>query len=99
VAVHREQWLPARRNPTCVDHPISFMAALGPEDQARTGLPWVADLVLANPGRVANRTFGLSSWLIEIRSAAFDTGASPEWQRVVDALVVGGVTRLAPYSE
>ncbi|MHB8464451.1 MAG: hypothetical protein ACYDD7_06385 [Acidimicrobiales bacterium] len=95
-----EKWLPlARGNPTCVDHLISFLAALGPEHQARIGLPWIANLVLADPGRVANRTFLLSSWLIEVRAAASDVGLSPDWQRVVDALVVAGVTRLAPYSE
>lgn len=95
-----EQWLPlAQGNPTCVDHLISFLGALGPEDQARIGLPWVANLVLANPGRVANRSFLLSSWLVGVRPAAADAGLLPDWQRVVDALVVAGVTRLAPYSE
>ena len=59
----------------------------------------VADLVLAEPSRVANRSFLISSWLIEIRSAASDAGLLPDWQQMVDALVVAGVTRLAPYSE
>ncbi len=95
-----EKWLPlARGNQTCVDHLISFLRALGPQDQARIGLPGVANLVLANPGRVANRSFLLSSWLIEVRPAATDANLLPDWQRVVDALVVAGVTRLAPYSE
>ena len=95
-----EQWLPlAQGNPTCVDHLIGFLRPLAPEDQARVGLPWVASLVLADPGRVANRTFLLSSWLIEIRQAASDAGLLSDWQRVVDALVVAGVSRLAPYSE
>jgi hypothetical protein len=79
--------------------PSSFLRALKPEDQARIGLPWVADLVLANPGRVANRSFLVSSWLIEVRSAASDAGVLPDCQRVVDALVVAGGSRLAPYSE
>jgi DNA-binding transcriptional ArsR family regulator len=95
-----EQWLPlARGNATCVDHLISFLGALAPDDQARIGMPWVADLVLANPNAVANRTFLLPSWLIDVRPAASDTRMLPDWQRVVDALVVAGVTRLAPYSE
>jgi DNA-binding transcriptional ArsR family regulator len=94
------QWLPfARGTPTCVDQLIGFVAPVGPEDQARVGLPWVASLVLADPGRVANRTFLLSSWLIEVRPAASDAGVLSDWQRVVDALVVAGVSRLAPYSE
>jgi hypothetical protein len=95
-----EQWVPlAEGDPTCVDQLISFVAALTVEDQARFGLPWITDLVLAAPGRIANRTFLLSSWLIEIRSPASDAGLHSEWQRIVDALVVAGVTRLAPYSE
>ena len=95
-----EQWLPiAQGNPRCVDHLISFLGPLEPEDQACVGLPWVAKLVLADPGRVANRTFLLSSWLIEVRQAAPDADLLSDWQRVVDALVVAGVSRLAPYSE
>jgi hypothetical protein len=95
-----EQWLPmAQGNPTCVDQLVSFLRPLASEDQARVGLPWVASLVLADPGRVANRTFLLSSWLIEVRQAASDAGLLSDWQRVVDALVVAGVSRLAPYSE
>lgn len=95
-----ERWLPiAQGNPTCVDHLISFIAPLPAGDQARVGLPWIANLVLANPGRAANRTFLLSSWLVEVRQAASDAGLLSDWQRVVDALVVAGVSRLAPYSE
>lgn len=95
-----EQWLPlAQGDPTCVDHLIGFVRPLPPEDQARTGLPWITRLVLANPGTVANRTFLLSTWLVEIRQPASDAGLLSDWQRVVDALVVAGVARLAPYSE
>ena len=95
-----ERWSPsAAGNPTCVDQLISFLSALPLDDQVRHGLPWVAALVLADPGRVAGRSFLLSTWLIEARSAATDTGILPDWQRVVDALVVAGVSRLAPYSE
>jgi len=95
-----EQWLPlAEGDPTCVDQLISFIRPLPPDDQARVGLPWIARLVLASPGKVANRTFLLSTWLVEIRQHASDAGLQPDWQSVVDALVVAGVTRLAPYSE
>ena len=95
-----ERWLPlAQGDPTCVDHLIGFLRPLPPEDQARAGLPWVASLVLADPGRVANRTFLLSTWLIEIRQPASDTGLLSDWQRIIDTLVVAGVARLAPYSE
>lgn len=94
------QWLLlAEGDPTCVDQLISFMRSLPLEDQARVGLPWIARLVLASPGKVANRTFLLSTWLVEIRQPASDAGLLSDWQRVVDALVVAGVARLAPYSE
>jgi hypothetical protein len=95
-----EQWLPlAQGDPMCVDHLISFVAALTHAQQARLALPWIANVVLAAPDRVANRTFLLSSWLLDVRSSASDAGLLAEWQRVVDALVVAGVSRLAPYSE
>ena len=95
-----ELWLPhARGNATCVDHLISFLSPLDSADQARLGVPWIADLVLADSGSIANRCFLLSSWLIEVRSAAADVQLLASWQRVVDALVVSGADRLAPYSE
>ena len=95
-----ERWLSiATSDPTCVDHLISFLGALASADQVRLGLNWVAALVLPDPSQIANRTFLLSSWLMEIRFAAVDAVSLAEWQRVVDALVVAGVSRLAPYSE
>jgi hypothetical protein len=94
-----ESWLPLAVNSTCVDQLIGFLRPLSLEDQARVGLAWVERLVLTNPGRIANRTFLLSSWLIEIRQTVSGTDQQAAWQRVVDALVVAGVARLAPYSE
>jgi hypothetical protein len=95
-----ERWLPvAAGNPSCVDHLVNFLSALAPEHQVRLGLPWVSALVLPDPDSVARSSFLLSSWLIEARASATDHGLLPVWQRVVDALVVAGATRLAPYSE
>jgi len=95
-----EQWLPhARGNPTCVDQVVSFLSSVEAAEQARLGMPWIEDLVLPNPDGIANRSFLITSWLIEIRPAAADAGLLHEWQRVVDSLVVAGVGRLAPYSE
>lgn len=94
------RWLPlAQGHVACVDQLIAFIKPLPAEDQARVGLPWVANLVLADPSRVANRTYLLTSWLIELRQAVADASMTADWQRVVDALVVAGVSRLAPYSE
>jgi hypothetical protein len=95
-----EAWLPvASGNATCVDQLISFLGALPLDAQVRTGLACVGTLVLSDPPRVAGRSYLLSTWMIEIRSAVVDADLLAEWQQVVDALVVAGVTRLAPYSE
>lgn len=95
-----EAWLAiAEGNADCVDQLIAFLAALSPEEQVRTGLPWVTRVVLADPNRVAKGAFMLSTWLIDIRVVANDTGLTAQWQEVVDALAVGGDRRLAPYSE
>ena len=95
-----EAWLvPAAGNARCVDQLIGFVRALGPDDQVRRGLPWVAKLVEADPVRIASGTYTLPTWLIEIRSAAADAKLLTIWQRVVDALVVAGVARLVPYSD
>ena len=95
-----EAWLPgARRVEPCLDQLISFLRPLSLVEQARLGVRWVAELVLAGPDRVVRHSFFISTWLIEIRSEASDCDLLPEWQRMVDALVVAGASRLAPYSE
>ena len=94
-----EAWLEgAKAKPQCVDQLVGFVGSLEPEDQASTALPWVSTLVLADPARIARRTFLLPDWLIEIRTAALAADLRDLWQRVVDALVVNGETQLAPYS-
>ena len=95
-----EAWLLAARGRAyCVDRLIRFVHVLAPEDQVRTGFPWVSMLVLSAPVHAADHSFMLRPWLIEIRPAAEDAGVLDGWQEVVDALVVAGVTELAPYSE
>ena len=100
LASEVEAWLvPAAGNAMCVNQLLSFVSALGPDDQVRLGLPWVAKLVVADPIRIASGTYALTPWLIEMRSVAVDAELLNTWQRVVDDLVVAGVTRLAPYSD
>ena len=95
-----EKWLsPAMGNATCVDQLISFIRSLGLDDQILVGLPWVAKVVLADPIQIARGAFTLAAWLIETRSASVDVGLLANWQEVVDALVVAGDSRLAPYSD
>ncbi|OZF33769.1 hypothetical protein CH295_12625 [Rhodococcus sp. 14-2483-1-2] len=95
-----EAWLPtARGHATCVDHLISFVRVLTPDDQVRVGLPWVSDLALEHVEQVTRRSFSLSNWLVEIRPAILDAASLASWQRLVDALVVAGDSTLAPYSD
>ena len=95
-----EAWLvPAAGNAMCVNQLLGFVSELGPDDQVRLGLPWVATLVVADPIRIASGAYALPTWLIDMRSVAVDAELLTTWQRVVDDLVVAGVTRLAPYSE
>ena len=95
-----EAWLvTAAGRPYCVEHLIHFLRVLTPEDQVRTGLPWVSKLVSTDLDHTAGRAPTLSTWLIEVRSVADHAGLLASWQDVVDALVVAGVRQLAPYSE
>ena len=95
-----EEWLAlAAGNATCVDQLIGFVRAFDPDNQVRVGLRWVAKIVLADPASVASGTYMLTTWLIETRSAAVEAGSLAEWQKVVDAMVVAGDSRLAPYSD
>lgn len=96
-----ERWLGvAGGKPICVDNLVRFLASSLPAtEQARLGMPWVARAVLADPAAVANRCYSLTDWLVKVRSSTQQIGLSSDWQRAVDALVVAGDTRLAPYSE
>ena len=94
-----ESWLMvAAGRALCLDQFVRFLRVLSPTDQVLTGLPWVSALVLADPSHAAS-SFELPAWLIEMRLASVDAGLSATWQEIIDALVVAGVRRLAPYSE
>ena len=84
---------------TCVDQLVRSLGAMPPDQQLSIGLPWVERLVLADAAGVARMAVILPAWLIEMRRLAVDAELSKSWQEVVDALVVAGVTRLAPYSD
>ena len=95
-----EAWLElASGSAKCADQLVGFLDVLSPDDQVRTGLSWLGRLVLADPARIVGRTFLLTDWLVDRRAAADKAGCLAKWQEVVDALVVAGVGRLAPYSE
>lgn len=90
----------AAGQPECVDSLIGLLlTSLSSSEQAKIGLPWVASIALADVEASARRSWLLATWLIEIRSPATDAGNLAVWQGLVDALVVAGENRLAPYSE
>ena len=95
-----EAWLPlAVGKGVCVGQLVGFLGVLPPEQQLSVGLPWMERLVLADPAGAARGSGILAAWLVEMRPLAVDTQLSKSWQVVIDALVVEGVTRLAPYSD
>ena len=95
-----EAWLPfAVGQAPCVDSLVVLLRTLPAPDQVRTGLPWVAELVMPNPGAIAGRSRALRAWLTEIRTAADEAGMLTPWQELIDALVVAGDSALAHYSE
>lgn len=95
-----DAWLPlAAGEPHCVDAMISLVRPLPEPVQVKFGLPRISTLVMGNPKEVARGSYLLTEWLTQIRATAVDDGAAARWQEVVDALVVAGATRLAPYSD
>ena len=76
-----------------------LLRTLPTPDQATTGLTWVSSIVMADVDGVARRSYLLAEWLIELRGPSENAGTLRTWQDIVDALVVAGVARLAPYSE
>lgn len=96
-----DAWVPhALGQPECVDSLIGLLLTSLPlRDQARLGLSWISTIALADVDAAATRSWLIAPWLIDIRAAATDIGSGPIWQALVDALVVAGQNRLAPYSE
>lgn len=94
-----EEWLTvAKGRRRCVDRLICFLEVLTTEEQVRTGLGWISEVVLDDP-EVAADSLLLEPWLIGSRQVATVAGRSMCWQKIVDALVVAGAVQLAPYSE
>jgi hypothetical protein len=62
-------------------------------------LTWVVSAVMADIDSVARRSYLLAEWLIELRKSIRGRRTLRTWQEIVDALVVAGVSHLAPYSE
>ncbi|QNG36297.1 hypothetical protein F1C76_06560 [Geodermatophilaceae bacterium NBWT11] len=94
-----ERWLPyAAGRPSCVDALIASLGEAPVQTQATVGLPWVETLVSADATSVAQGSWSLPRWLREIRAHAHGSAAEV-WQRIVDALAVGGDQRVADLAD
>lgn len=95
-----EEWLiRAVGSADCVDQLIGFIGVLSIQKQVQIGIPWLAKLVIGHAEHIARGTMFLSGWLIKVRPIVIEADLLNTWQELVDALVVAGSTRLAPYSE
>ena len=93
-------WLTAAvGNALCVDRLMRFIRALAPEDQVRIGLPWVATVVLGDPTPIARRRVHCGDLALRDPPHRRRHGAVEQVAGSVDALVVAGVSQLAPYSD
>jgi hypothetical protein len=88
----------ATGRPRCIEAFIAFLSVLPNDEQAAFGLPRVARLVGANVAAATELTI-LDRWLPQIRAAAHEAGEGETWQRLVDALVMAGNSRLSALSD
>ena len=100
LAPHIEQWLPvAAGNRHGVDALAQLLAQLPPERQATLGLPWMEQLVAADPAQVANQSYLLPNWLERVRPHLTDPTLGAAWHRIIDALTVAGDHRIAALAD
>jgi hypothetical protein len=94
-----DRWLPVGTGEAlCLDALIRLVRKLTVQEQAIRGLAWVADLCIQNRRVTINRSTYSNDWLTAIRAAVEEHGTLPQWQALVDALVVAGNAGLAAYS-
>ncbi|MFF2026972.1 hypothetical protein [Rhodococcus koreensis] len=94
-----DRWLPVGKGKErCVDALIRLVRALPAEEQATRGLAWLADLCIHDDRVTVDQSWSSNDWLKEIRAAVEEHGTLPEWQTLVDALVVAGNSGLAHFS-
>lgn len=96
-----EQWISvAAGRGRAVDALIAVLQALPGRDQARTGLPWIKELIGSDSRAVAQESSSIVEWLTEMQPlGAKDPKLQQVWQAIVDDLTSAGETRLARYSE
>ncbi|MHA7984399.1 hypothetical protein ACX9R5_01215 [Rathayibacter sp. CAU 1779] len=100
IAPQIARWVPfAAGHRESVDQLIALLRLTSVDRQVSDGLPWIEDLVSADPTAIAGRSYLLPEWLAETRSAARGTPQGPNWQRIVDLLVVAGEERIAALTD
>jgi hypothetical protein len=94
-----ERWLAvACGKPECVDRLIALISVLDEKDQVKPGLEWVERVVLPDASEVAGRSYLLPEWLAKVGGYGLlstESDCRSAWQRIVDALLVSGETRIA----
>jgi len=100
LAPQIEQWLPiAAGHRETIDALAQLLDRLPAERQARIGLAWMEQLVMANPAVIANRSFMLPNWLQRVEPHATSEPLRTAWHRIVDALTVAGDDRVAALAD
>ena len=95
-----ERWVPqAAGDSGAVDALAQLLDGLPADQQAALGLPWMEELVMANPDEIANRSFLLPDWLKGVLPAVGTGPQRTSWHRIVDALTVAGDDRIAAMAD
>ncbi|MGG7462815.1 hypothetical protein [Plantibacter sp. YIM 135347] len=100
IAPHIARWLTfAAGHRETIDQLTALLRLTSIDRQVSDGLPWMEVLVRADPTAAAGRSYLLPEWLAATRSAARGTPQWPNWQRIVDLLVVAGEERIAALTD
>ncbi len=99
LAPQIERWLPlaaGQRAP--LDALVHLLDRVPIERQADVGLPWIEQLVMADPIGIANHSYLLPGWLERVRPYAVSQSLRA-WHLIVDALTVAGDDRIAALAD
>lgn len=100
IAPHIARWVTfAAGHRESVDQLIALLRLTSIDRQVSDGLPWIENLVSADPEAIAGHSYLLPEWLVETRSAARGTPHAANWQRIVDLIVVAGEERVAALAD
>jgi hypothetical protein len=100
LAPHIERWLPhAAGHHEPLDALAHLLYQLHPDRQAELGLPWMEQLVIADPANIANHSFLLPEWLERVQPFTHSQPLRAAWHRIVDALTVAGDDRIAALAD